>query len=267
MKDTKKHKPCVFILPDSFDVQFAKFYNHKELRQHLSRKIYSIKENDGATYRQINHWESIGLIDDVRESENDWRKFSICDMAWQQIILALREFGFPNEKIAIVKESLSISKPKNGVYYPFLDYWITAVLMRETVFLVVLNDGNASIGNNHQILMAEGVGFLKGHHLRINLNKIVQKFYKKDISPKQDLYHLPIDSQELDIIEAVRAGNYESVKVKFNKGKVDVMEKTEDINIEQKIIEILKESKFQNIEIRQKDDKVVSIKRTTQKKL
>lgn len=69
------------------------------------QKTYLVKEWGDASYRQINHWSSIGLIDDPRKSRK-WRKFSFIDLTWIKILQTLRSFGFSNEKLALTKECL-----------------------------------------------------------------------------------------------------------------------------------------------------------------
>ncbi len=55
----------------------------------LNEKKYAIKDTD-ASYRSINHWSSLGLLDDVREDNNKgWRKFSIIDIVWLRILIAV----------------------------------------------------------------------------------------------------------------------------------------------------------------------------------
>lgn len=72
----------------------------------FKEKRFTIKDTD-LTYRTLNHWVSEGLIDDERNNEGQgWRKFSIYDRLWVQIILELRKYGISFEKIKSVKECL-----------------------------------------------------------------------------------------------------------------------------------------------------------------
>ncbi len=68
----------------------------------------------GKSYRVINSWESNGLIDNFREENSRWRKFSLVDCVWIKIISDLRDFGFSTEKIKNVKANLWQSETGMG---------------------------------------------------------------------------------------------------------------------------------------------------------
>jgi hypothetical protein len=60
----------------------------------------------GQSYRTINFWESCGLIENKREENSEWRKFTFVDIAWIMIISELKNFGYPINKLVKVKETL-----------------------------------------------------------------------------------------------------------------------------------------------------------------
>lgn len=246
---------------DIFDIQFYYFYNNKDLRSQLEQKTLTIKEGAGASYRIINHWEEIGIIDKSRDNENGWRRFNIGDIVWQHIVMSLRNFGFPNEKIRKVKKHIFEGKTK-----AMLDYYTVIALNKKTVFVVVLDDGDADILDYREIKIVEGLGGLDKDHLRISLNEIVQKFTNVKISPSHS-FDVLLNEKELDIIRTIRKGDYDAVTVKFKDGKIDRLEETKDINIEEKITDILRENEFQNIEIKRKNGNIVSVKSTVKRKL
>ena len=68
-------------------------------------KRFELKDTE-QTYRTINHWCSVGLLDDSRINSQGWRKFSMVELAFISIISALRNFGVPLETIKVVKEEL-----------------------------------------------------------------------------------------------------------------------------------------------------------------
>lgn len=260
-KINKRPRP-IFPPSDVFEESFINFCKNKELLDIFTEKLFQVSTNNEVTYRMVNHWESIGLIDDTREKEGDWRTFNLCDVVWHQIIIALRSFGFPNEKIARVKASLLISKHN----YPKLAYYIALAADNINITLIVFDDGTADIGDYYKVLMGEKRGYLNEHHLRININKLAQKFFDWDITPEHNP-SIPINPNEIGVIEAMREENVESIKVRFSKGKPRLLEKTENINTEKRINTIKKEHQFQSITQEQENGKIVSIKRTSRQKL
>lgn len=252
---------------NNFSSEMEKFRTSKEGEEIITGfNEKHLPLSDNFTYRLINHWESIGLIDNTRKKEGNWRKFSPKDVIWMLLIIALRDFGFSNGKIANVKKSLIDLKDKNNINYPLLEYFIVVAFSEHPVWIIVNKDGFADIGSSTDIGITEGIGQLNENHIRISLNSLLQELSSEDIMPKIN-FTIPLNKNECEIITAIRSGNYKSIKVRFNNGTINVLEKTEEISAEQKIIEILKENKFQDIEIKQKNGTIVSLKRTTRTKL
>src|SRR2546421_3578374 len=64
----------------------------KNVSQMLNDRNTPMKVNV-ASYRQINSWDKYGLIDIDRQGA-EWRKYSIMDSIWLNIIYELRCFGY-----------------------------------------------------------------------------------------------------------------------------------------------------------------------------
>ena len=77
----------------------------KTLLEDSRRRRFELKDTE-QTYRTINHWCKMGLIDDSRTNTQGWRKFSIVELALISIISTLRNFGIPLGTIKVVKEKL-----------------------------------------------------------------------------------------------------------------------------------------------------------------
>ncbi|MBU0472084.1 MAG: MerR family transcriptional regulator, partial [Nanoarchaeota archaeon] len=128
-----------FLIPKSYmHLDKWKDFNTDPVFNHAFEKKYFSKQSiEGVSYRQINHWTEQGLIDDTRTKDSKWRKFSLIDLVWIHIIRELKEFGFPNNKIKIVKETILDKKE------PVLKFYIYLVYRRKEkrVDLFVLNTG------------------------------------------------------------------------------------------------------------------------------
>ncbi len=77
----------------------------KELANALLQRHF-IGTDTGVSYRVINHWENVGLIDNFREEGQRWRRFSFVEFIWVRMIDEMRRFGLPVESIKVVKQSL-----------------------------------------------------------------------------------------------------------------------------------------------------------------
>lgn len=263
MKTTERIKKARIVRGDDFDHNMLLFKGKPKFLEFLTSRKFTVKKSK-QSYRVINHWTKLGLIDDYRSEKNSgWRKFSITDIVWLSIIMSMRRFGFPNEKILKVKDSLiDLEYPKGG-YYPIFECYVSmALVMKRPVSIIVFEDGFTEIAQKTEIDNSEMIGILGEDHLKISVNDALQGiFTKEDLKP---ILTLPYSKEESEIIELIRSGKYESVKVKFKNGKIQIFEATEEV--EERIINILKEHKYQNIELKQQAGRVVSIKRTFRKK-
>jgi|ERR1035437_775330 DNA-binding transcriptional MerR regulator len=71
----------------------------------FQRKIFTIKDCK-LTYRALNHYQEIGIIDFIKNNEKSWRKFNGIELIWINIVLQLRGLGISLNKILKAKKSL-----------------------------------------------------------------------------------------------------------------------------------------------------------------
>lgn len=237
----------------------------REASNMLNLKNATIKDTD-QTYRIINHWSSEGLIDDDREKDSkQWRKMSIIDIVWIRVITEMRKFGLPLDKIKYAKKQLWDSPSYTKGKCPFFEWAVARVICRKLeTHILVFPDGNAYPISKESLDARNRCSFLDSY-VSINLNNLIMDIFKgRDFYPKSVGYTLSED--ELNLINDVRKGNYESIRIRMKDGEIELIEATESTNAQKRIIEILSEADFQDIEVKQRDGKIVSIKRTVQKK-
>lgn len=255
-----------------FDAGIEAYFTSKG-GQAVSEILNERRHNIGDTQitsRVINHWQSMGLIDESRESSKGWRKFSLLEAVWLGILMELRGFGFPLEMLAKVKTSLEgqyLLLPKTKRRVSFFEYYVSlALLRRMPVYLLVFSDGTAEPVYFDQ-LVASLQHTITKHHVTLSLNGILQQLFpKRDLSPLLDRT-LEVSDEEAELLLLLRTGNYDSVTVKRKNGRIERIDVEETIDLEKRITDILKEGDFQDIEIRQANGKVVSVKRTVKKKI
>jgi len=92
----------IILDTDSIALSLKEFLKQEGIIKLLTKKGDTLV-NKSISSRMLNHWEELNLIDNNRENGKGWRKFSILDSVWMEIIVELRNFGFPNDKILNVK--------------------------------------------------------------------------------------------------------------------------------------------------------------------
>lgn len=78
--------------------------NINKLFQSIKERRFTLKDV-GVTYRWITYWHSKGLLIG-NYIEGKWRKFDLVEFVWLKMIVKLREFNIPIEKIKWIKENL-----------------------------------------------------------------------------------------------------------------------------------------------------------------
>lgn len=195
--------------------------DYKKLRASLHQPLYTVKDSD-ISYRLLNHWSSEGLLEDHREAgSNDWRKLSLKDIFWIEVVKKLREFGLPLDNIkrtyySLVKFEQATDQEKlqntgqkcehpheitaaellrlvHGDNKPDLDVALMLALADEpwAVFILVAADGTAGIALPECI---DSTDYSSGypHYLRLSVNQLLACI-TKCAQPKASVMRVPIE--------------------------------------------------------------------------
>ncbi|GER59631.1 hypothetical protein ULMA_17390 [Patiriisocius marinus] len=73
--------------------------------------------------------------------------------------------------------------------------------------------------------------------------------------------------EELQLIKMTRNQKFQSLRIVKRNGRIDMIEGVERIEDRTKIVDILKQHDYQNIEIKQSDGRIVLINRTVKTKV
>ncbi|MEI8229740.1 MAG: hypothetical protein WCG83_01220 [Candidatus Peregrinibacteria bacterium] len=257
-----------YVGGDSFDIALGEYLSKPEgklVSSFLNEKKHTIKDTF-QSYRLINHWSTLGLLDDERSEESrQWRKLSMLDIVWVNVLVEMRKFGFPLEKLHIAKNSLCQSKNKDHPYF-LLEFAVVNVLLRNSQqVVIVLADGKAGVLEEQMVQLNREWFGLKSF-LSININTIVSRIFNgKDFFPM--LTHLvSLTNEEIEVILEMRQGHYSCISIKMRDGHIELIESTETMEGQKRFIDLLKDGDYQDIEVKKRDGKIVSIKRTKQRK-
>lgn len=69
----------------------------------------------------------------------------------------------------------------------------------------------------------------------------------------------PLSESELKILEFLRSGEFESIKIRFVNKRINHIELEKFEDVKKRIVNILNQNRFQNIDIRQQDGRVCRI--------
>lgn len=253
---------------DNFSISFVHFTGSETMQrlvETLNEKKYRISDTD-ETYRIINHWAELALIEDNKNSRGQgWRHFSLVDLVWLQIVRELRRFGFPLEKIRIVREFMFPRIPKTGLYVPEFEFYLCSALSENQVYAAVFDNGSAELALQSELNISQQIFEEQlSSCLLISLSQVIQHVPVPALQKLRTKHSLGIslNEQELELLWTIQQGTFENIKVRMKNGKIKLIEAEESIDIKERIIDILKKGNYQDISVRQEGGKVVSVKRT-----
>lgn len=256
------------MLPNAAEI-FMEYYMtevFEEYRTTIREKCIDLDTNVFSS-RLINHWEKEGLISDLRPSGKGWRKHSLIERFWLEIIAELRKFGYPLERIKRLRDNLAGEETDSVSSMPHLEvFFVFAAYFKEPCYLLVYPDDDAvlAILDEHKLLR----GFYDtASFICINLNWLVQRIFPdRDYSAKFNPEIL-LTPGEVAVLDLVNKENVESINIKIKNGKVDYVEATETLSPDARLTDVIKEDEYQNVAIKVAGGKTVALKRTIKKKL
>ena len=212
------------------------------------------------SYRIINHWEKNGLLLNARPDGKGWRRYSIIDVIWINIMGALRDFGYSIEALKKLRDFLDRKDWKHQLSaMDLIEYYTAKVLSQKTqTFICVFSDGCLGILNN--VEYQDMVGMMSTrNHININLNVIIQKVFEQvDLNPVLEEM-LEITPNETYLLANARTGNYEYIDVRITP-ESGLTYSPQDIRKNfVELIDIINNDKFQEISIKVKGHDAVSI--------
>jgi len=242
----------------------------QELSDQLNNEVRFTISETSIPYRALKHWEEMKLLRDQRGSDNEWRRFSFMDVIWLLLIRAFRVLGVSIstlKKVCTQLETRRFSDRARQKSIQAFEYYFHLVMReRRPVAILIFDDETVEIlaGNDMETRFAKVSNRLFVH---VSLNGLFQAFMEDfDVSP---IYksEKKLSPEEMEVLFLLRTGIYESVTVKQRSGKIEVVEMEQTLDTRKRIVDILKESDFQDISIKRTDGKIVSIKRKIRRKI
>lgn len=182
MKDYLKNRKNIFPASDWFDLNFLGGFlsSDSDSKRFLNEQKHKIGE-EKLSSRVLNYWYEVGILEDDRPNGKGWKKFSISELVWIQVIIKLRGFGLDLARIKKVKEEIDIYNTEDNVSKcPLLDFHIILAMNTPSpVKLIVFESGEASINHQIEIDMANQFGMITEDYISIDLTRLIEKFFKK----------------------------------------------------------------------------------------
>ncbi|MBR2273661.1 MAG: MerR family transcriptional regulator [Alphaproteobacteria bacterium] len=200
-----------------------------DILANLRRKKYTVKDTD-KSFRTINHWESVGLLDNERQDEKEkWRKFSQIDIVYLHLLSKLREFDLSLAKLKNAKHDLMKTvypeSKKNCVSFSVLEYAYCRSLGLKNhgnTYFMIDSEGHIDCTNEKDIILMRTIGELPDAYIYLNFNEFLQKLLKSDkqinIIRTEKTYVLDGKGEE-KLIELMRLRDYNNISISLKNGE------------------------------------------------
>ena len=209
----------IFPASDWFDINFLGNFASSSLtiKEQLNKQEYKI-DDDRLSSRLLNHWNKTGIIDDNRPNGKGWKKFSVSELVWVQIVFKLRKFGLDLNRIKLTKNYMDIyNRLDDSSNCLLLDFFISIAMHSSIpIKLIVFESGQADIVRQVDVDIANQMGMIPEDFIMIDLNKMLNNlFTKKDI--RADYFQMDAKSPLIKQIESsIAKDNFQSVTIRVN---------------------------------------------------
>lgn len=237
------------------------------------------------TYRQLNHLDQAGLVDESRKSDKQWRTFNITDLLYLNVVMNLRGFDVKNDKIKYIQKMFyqpSINfKDVGGI----TDAEIAIVgLLLEVVpiGILVFIDGEAILTDNPDISYLQGHLDIKHRpHIFVMLFETfkdeIKKFLKDEKNQsaldlqnyKNKYLHYPLSDDDHNLLEFVKHAKYSKIIIeKKSNGRIFLngkKGKNGPFITPDDVFELINNKKYGGISLRMQDGKIAYLEDTDTK--
>ena len=84
---------------------------------------------------------------------------------------------------------------------------------------------------------------------------------------EKNSFEMGLSKSEMRVLEMMRTGKYISIKLVIKNGAVDTIEGLERLDTSERIVDMLKQHDFQNIEIKKSHGRIVCVNRVFKQKV
>ena len=193
--------------------------------------------------RILNHWNEVGILEDKRPDGRGWRKFTLTESIWIDIITKLRKFGLALKKIKTVKECLDLYNEYDEYSEcPILDFIIAYCKnSKHPVKLLIFSDGFAFFAKQTRIDYMEAIGDIEHDYLSIDMSQLVKRRFKNIDKTVEYLDYgaFPI---EKEVRQALYTDEVNSLSIKVNGDKEFILSKEHIHSSKEAIKSLLKKS-------------------------
>ncbi len=130
---------------------FLKKNRYNRFKNLLNTREFSLNKERFKS-KNINIWETDGLIDKTRTKKSGWRYYSLSEIIWLELILVLKKYKLDKSVLYKIKNKLSEDRSINqDCHLPLIDFYCyQSVILRNKTFFVCDFNGRFNFLNKFQ---------------------------------------------------------------------------------------------------------------------
>jgi hypothetical protein len=253
----------------------------KDTSESYELKASDIKTGIGLSYRQLNDWDSKGIIPSNRKESSAWRRFTFREAFVLMICKEIRDaFGVPLDSLGFIKKIML----KDGIDY----FKVSLSMMQKGLYVHLLTDlkGTFILDTDLEFKDLLDIGFFRCdepmHFIFMSINPLINRMLsitgRKPFAVDEELYKeiyvsqaeaLRITEKEKELIRLIRNKEYTRIVAHLNNGQIIRIDTEEEITDkliheqEKAILNIIKEKQYQTISVHIANGKIVRASRKT----
>lgn len=245
-----------------------------------------VRDGVGLSYRQLNDWDSKGILASKKRNKSGWRKFTAREVFVLMVCKEIRDkFGVPLEKLSFIK-SFMLQKDANHYQYAFehMAYFKTAIYLLTDLKEEFIMDTDLEIEDLFHMGMFGGSN--EQGYILLKINPLINKMltvigvepcdatdYLRNIKREYRNNTTIHNSKESEILKLIRDKKYRQVTVHMKDGEIIRASTEEELSDKKRdkrdkeLLSIIRDKKYQSISLKVHDGKIVRLSRTTPIKL
>lgn len=211
--------------------------------------------------RVLNNWAKLGIINPPDKGKK--RKLNKIDSIWLDLVSLLREFGLSLDKIKSIKEELFSPSLAESSFIA-LKYALIHSIVIEPYILMVFFNGTIKLLKKSEFQSVFSSDSNLAPHINLNLLEIAMiEFPNNNFESLENNARISeLSEKEMELLYFIRTGDFEEIKVRLEDNEIYLIESTSKLSPNMRIIDLINEVKYQDIEIKIREGKTSLIKRT-----
>ncbi len=267
------------FLEDIHSVIYAMLLKYPKLLDYIRDRRYRISDTE-LTYRQINSLDDARLLFTSRESNKEWRNFSLLDLFYLHVVNKTREFNTNNAQLKPLKAlfyDASINYSVIGeVRYSEIAL-LSLILESIPMGILLYSDGDAILTDNMTLSMTPGALDIRGRtYIFIFLYETFKPYIMKlkedkqfkstfDLTEFEDAYQLkPLTKKQRAILKLVDDASYSKITIEKKENGELIIHAEESVGgqaiTSEDLLKIFEQKDYANLKAVKRNGKIVAFK-------